>query len=258
MKITDTHCHLNDPSFENKLDEVLERAERSGVGNFIVPCYDIPSLERTARLSVKYKNIYPAYGIHPWYIDEKYDSISLRDFIVNGNTVAIGEIGLDYAEDITIPREIQRRYFINQIELAVSFNLPVLVHCRRAHQDMLDILSRYRGRIKGIMHSYSGSKEMMYEFLSLGLYISFSGAVTRSHAKKYHENAIAIPQERILFETDAPSISIQNVQAQDVEPCHITEIIKFVADLRETDYDTMVGASINNVKSLFGDKIGRE
>ncbi len=256
MNITDTHCHLNDPSFEKRLSDVIGRAAKAGVSDFIVPAYNEDSLGITRELAKRYKNIHPAYGIHPWYIRTDFGISSLKEFLEDSRTVAVGEIGLDYAEDVSTSRDIQKRVLVEQIELALSFDLPVLLHCRRAHQDMLEILRNYAGRIRGIMHSYSGSREMIADFINTGMYFSFSGAVTRSHAKKYHRNAVAVPLDRILFETDAPSISTQSVNAADVEPCHITEIIGFVAQLRKTDRDTLVKASIENVKSLFGDRLG--
>lgn len=256
MNITDTHCHLNDPSFENRIDEVIERANEVGVTDFIVPAYDMESLERTARFAERYSNIHPAYGIHPWYIRKDFIISDLLPYLDDGAPVAVGEIGLDFAEDVTTPRELQKRVFVEHIELAISHNLPVLIHCRRAHNDMLEILKPFAGRVRGIMHSFSGSKEMMMEFLNMGFFISFSGAVTRSHAKKYHKNAISVPENRILFETDAPSISTQRVEAKDVEPCHIIEIIEFVSKLRDVDSRTLINASLENVIRLFGERLG--
>ncbi len=258
MKITDTHCHLNDPSFQDRIEDVLKRGEDAGLSDYIVPAYDMESLQITAILSERYDCIHPAYGIHPWYITENSDLKDVEYYLEQKKTVAVGEIGLDYAEDVTTPRDVQIKYFLAQIELAISFNLPVLIHCRRAHSDMLKLLRPYSGKLSGIMHSFSGTGEIMREFLGLGFYISFSGAITKSYARKYHKNAMAIPIDRILFETDAPSISTQSVEAKNVEPCHIIEIIKKVANLRGTSFENLVNASILNVKRLFGEKIGRE
>lgn len=258
MKIVDTHCHLNDPSFLNRLDEVIERAKSAGVTDFIVPSYDEPSLKITSELSSRYKNIHPAFGIHPWYINEEFDLSLIESFISSNRTVAVGEIGLDFSPEIETPHKRQINYFVEQVELAIRYNLPVLIHCRKAHNDMLEILKRYSGRVKGIMHSFSGSKELLREFEALGLYFSFSGAVTRTHAKKYHKNAIAVSSDRILFETDAPSISTQSVEARYVEPCHIVEIVKFVSELRGVAYQDMADLSTRNVMRLFGERIGGE
>ncbi|MCX7942889.1 MAG: TatD family hydrolase [Deltaproteobacteria bacterium] len=253
--ITDTHCHLNDASLLGKIGSIIERSLNAGVHNFIVPAYDIESLEVTYKIANKYKNVYPAYGIHPWYINESFDLNNLRDYLADPRTIAVGEIGLDYADDVKIPRDLQMKVFISQVELAIEYNLPVLIHCRRAHLDMINALRPYGDRIKGVMHSYSGSKEMINDFLALNLYLSFSGAVTRTHAKKYHRSALFVPLDRILFETDAPSISTQTVAAKDVEPHHIWEIIDFVAGLRKMDKEILVRASMENVDRLFDGRI---
>jgi len=255
MKIVDTHCHLNDPAFAQKIDEVIGRAKLSGVSAFIVPSYDLESLMKTEELSNRYTEIHPAFGIHPWYANDNIDITPVERYSKQNRTIAIGEIGLDFSEEIKADREAQIRLFRAQVEFAISQNLPVLIHCRKAHNEMLGILQQYQNRIRGVMHSFSGNQEMLSKFLSLGLYISFSGAVTRTHAKKYHKNAKNLPEDRILFETDAPAISTQSVRAEDVEPCHILEVIRFVASLRDVPVERLISSSTQNARELFGTSI---
>jgi len=251
MRIVDTHCHLNDPLFAGKLEGVIERSKESGVTAFIVPSYDLDSLARTEELSRKYPEIYPAFGIHPWFASEGADISLVEKYSRENRTVAIGEIGLDFSEEIRVDRESQIRLFVEQVELAINLNLPVLIHCRRAHNELFEILKRYEFRIKGVMHSFSGNQEMLTKFLSLGFYISFSGAVTRTHAKKYHKNAKGIPEDRILFETDSPAIATRSVKAEDVEPRHILEVIEFVAALKGTTSERLASCSTRNAMELF-------
>ncbi|MGB9599614.1 MAG: TatD family hydrolase, partial [Myxococcota bacterium] len=199
--------------------------------------------------------LHPAFGIHPWYVKEGFDISIVERFISSNRTVAVGEVGLDFSPEIETPGDRQIKYFIMQIEIAIKYNLPLLIHCRKAHREMLEILKRYSGDVRGVMHSFSGSKELLKEFESLGFYFSFSGSVTRSHATKYHKNATTVPLDRILFETDAPSISTKSVEARDVEPCHIVEIIKFVSELRNMKYEELVDISTENVRRLFGERM---
>ncbi len=255
MRIVDTHCHLNDPSYKERIEQVISNAIYVGVLSFIVPSYDFPSLEYTADLGRRFSNIHPALGIHPWYADRSIDLNIIEELVLSNKAIAIGEIGLDFSEEIKIPEELQIEFFIKQVEIAIKLGLPILVHCRKAHQKMLELIKPYNGRLRGVMHSFSGNQTFLSEFLSCGFYISFSGAVTRSHAKKYHRSAINTPDDRILFETDAPAISTQNVSAENIEPRDIIEIVKFVADLRGKSLEDMAEISTRNATALFGEII---
>jgi len=249
--LIDTHCHLNDPAFSTSLPDVVRRATEAGVVAFIVPSYDRESLKTTERLTSTYKNlVYPAYGIHPWLVDKHVNLDILRLYIRYKETVAVGEIGLDFAPE-TPPQNLQIDAFIRQLEFARDSGLPVLIHCRRAHEAMYQIIKTYYGRIKGVMHSFSGDSDMMNRFLDLGFYISFSGAVTRKTAKRYHNNARAVPLDRLLVETDAPSIGTETTIGSKVEPLHTVEVAQKIAELRNIPFDEVCMHSTNNAKSLF-------
>lgn len=229
--LIDTHCHLNDPSFADSLDDVLDRARRAGVVRFIIPAYDRVSLPRTLELARLYPGVvFPAFGVHPWYLEDGALD-DLGGYLDAEETVAVGEIGLDLAPGMA-PVEVQEGAFVAQLDMAAGRGLPVLVHCRKAHERMLDILRDYRGRVTAVLHSFSGSAEVMERFLNLGCYISFSGSVTREKAKKYHRCARLVPAEQFLLETDAPSIATQTTVASLVEPSHAREVAVKVAELR--------------------------
>ncbi len=253
-KLIDTHCHLNDPSFHDTIDEVLERARKNGIAGCVVPAYDRGSFARTAELARLYPDtIFPGFGIHPWFLDDE----ALRElelYLKMPETVCLGEVGLDLSPGMP-PRDRQEEFFGAQLERAAGHGLPVAVHCRKAHERVYGMLAPYRGRITAIMHSFSGSVEMMKKFLDLGCYISFSGSVTRDTAKKYHRCAVAVPDDRFLIETDAPSIATQTTEASRVEPMHASEVAAKIAGLRGMSVSEVCRLSTLNARHVFGNKI---
>lgn len=249
--LIDTHCHLNDPSFTNTLVDVMDRADAAGVSRYVVPAYDKASLERTAELARLHPaKILPAFGIHPWFVSEPFTADELRAFLTLAPTVAVGEVGLDFSPD-TAPEEAQLEAFSLQLDLAAEFGLPVLVHCRKAYDRLYKMLQPYRGTVRGVLHSYSGSMEMMSGFLDLGFYVSFSGSVTRRTARKYHRNAAVVPLDRLLVETDAPSIATETTVASRVEPLHAVEVAQKIAEITGRTFDEICRASTENAERLF-------
>jgi TatD DNase family protein len=249
--LIDTHCHLNDPSFADTLPEVIERAEAAGVLKFVVPAYDKQSLQRTADLAALYPTkIHPAFGIHPWFLSEPFTECDLRPFLESPRAVAVGEIGLDFSSD-TGPEEPQLAALTLQLGLARELNLPVLIHCRKAYDRLYQVLRSFAADTKGVLHSFSGSTEMMMRFLDLGFYVSFSGSVTRRTARKYHKNAAAVPLERLLLETDAPSIATETTVASKVEPLHTREVAEKIAEIRGFPVEEICQRSTANALRLF-------
>lgn len=248
--LIDTHCHLNDPSFEASMEDVLGRSRGNGVIAFIVPAYDRASLPTTLRLARRYPGeIFPAFGIHPWFVEGGTPE-ELEYYLGCRETVAVGEIGLDFAPG-TPAVEIQERMFTGQLDMAVRLRLPVLIHCRKAHNRIYDILAAYKGRIEIVMHSFSASAEVAQRFLDLGCYISFSGSVTRETAKKYHRCARQVPLNRLLVETDAPSIATQTTVASRVEPWHTVEVAKKIAELKGLSCEEVCDVSAANALKVF-------
>lgn len=249
--LIDTHCHLNDPSFRQSVADVITRANAAGVVSFIVPAYDMESLARTAELARTFPDvIFPAYGVHPWFIHERINYDEILFHLKNNNPVAIGEIGLDFSPECPC-HDMQIDALVRQLDWAAELNLPVILHCRKAHDMLLDILLKYTGRIQGIMHSFSGGKARMVQCIERGFYISFSGSVTRKTAKKYHQCAEAVPLERLLVETDTPSIATETTLASAVEPRHTVEIAQKIADIRKIPFANVCAASTDNARRLF-------
>jgi TatD DNase family protein len=250
--LIDTHCHLNDPAFAGKLPEVIARAREAGIGACVVPAYDRSSLPRTAVLARQYQHfIVPAYGMHPWFVREGTAMSELREYLVQPGVVAVGEIGLDFSPECP-PPEAQLGPFRLQLDLAAELGLPVLIHCRKAHEELLKILTGYTGMLRGVLHSFSGGRALALRFIELGFYIAFSGSVTRTTAKKYHTTAAGIPLDCLLVETDAPSIATQTTPASLVEPLHTVEVARIIAGLRGSTFEEIAQATTGNARRLFG------
>lgn len=250
--LIDTHCHLNDPAFAEILPAVIARAKAAGVQACVVPAYDRASLQRTAELGLQYPGyIFPAYGLHPWFVSQGLDSAGLRGYLAQPGAVAVGEIGLDFFPECPLPAA-QVPAFKLQLALAAELGLPVVLHCRKAHDALYKLVAAYKGRLTGVLHSFSGGRDLALRFIELGFCIAFSGSVTRATAKKYHKAAAEIPLEYLLLETDAPSIATDTTVASQVEPRHAVEVAARIAGLRGCSFEEIAQATTANARRLFG------
>jgi TatD DNase family protein len=250
--LIDTHCHLNETAFAASAAQAVERAAAAGVSRMIVPAYDRESFNRTAAVAARFPGVvFPAFGIHPWYAEDGIACIDdVRLFLTKEKAVAVGEIGIDLAPGMP-PEDLQRQVLVEQLDLALDLGLPVTLHCRRAQEQLLRMLKGYAGRIGGVLHSFSGSADQMARFLDLGFSIGFSGSVTRETARKYHKNAALVPLDRLLVETDAPSIATRTTHASEVEPAHTREVAEAIARVRGIPFDEVCAASTANAVRLF-------
>jgi len=230
-RLVDTHCHLDLEPLVSSLPEVLDSACRAGVTRFIVPGVHPRAWNRIAEIARNNDGISPAFGIHPMHADTADDASLSRLAEMAPAAVAIGEIGLDPA--YPIPPGIQEQAFREQLRLALSLGLPVLVHCRRAFQRTLQILREEKaGRTGGIMHAFSGSAEMAREFIRLGFLISISGTVSWTNAVRPVRLARELPLESLVLETDAPDMTPQAFRGRPNQPAYLAEVLASVAQIR--------------------------
>ena len=254
MKIIDTHCHLNDETLFNQLDEVISRAQKSGVEKMIVVGWDKNSSELAVKLANEYPFIYAVIGFHPENIFDINDEILYEtlNLYKNPKVVGIGEIGLDYHwTKEPEKRELQKEYFIKQIEFANKVGLPISIHSREAFADTLEILKNHPPKHSGVMHCYSGSVENLKEIINLNLYIGLDGPVTFSNAKTPKEVAAEVPLERLVVETDSPYLSPHPLRGTVNEPSNICLVVDAIADLRQLSKKHLLDALYNNSCELF-------
>lgn len=252
--IFDTHCHLNSPELYPDIETHIKEAEHVGVKTFLVIGYDKETSLLAVKIAELHENCYAAIGFHPTEINDlsEEDYQEVMDLYKHPKVKAIGEIGLDYhwVKD-PILREIQKEYFIRQIEDANRFGLPITVHNRDAVEDCLNILKEYKPIHGGIMHCYSGSKEIMQEFLKLGMYISLGGPVTFKNAKTPKEVAEECPLDRLLVETDAPYLAPHPLRGTVNYPKNIALVVDEISVLRDLSRKHIEEATYKNACRLL-------
>lgn len=246
--LTDTHCHLNSPLFTGRVGEVLDRAADVGVTEVVTPGWDAESSFRALAMAAGYPAIRPAVGLHPWFVNAETDLDWLPRLLDDPRLVAIGEIGLDGAVDTDAAR--QEDVFRAQLALAAERDLPVLLHCRRRWDRLLACL-RESPPVRGVVHAFSGSREILRDCLALGLYLGFAGMVTRPNARRAHEAAAAVPADRLLLETDAPYMALDGIPADHAEPAHLPRVLRYIAELRGEKPRELAMQVELNVRSLF-------
>ena len=250
--IWDTHAHLDDPVYTEDFAEVAERMKSSGISRVTNVGYDLPSSERSAKLAQDYDFIYAAIGIHPHNAAEAKDETWAKLLLLakQQKVLAWGEIGLDYYRDLS-PRSIQKEIFIQQIKLANEVGLPIVIHNRDAHQDVLEIVKAHPPKYGGVFHCYSGSWEMAKVLLNLGFYLSFAGPVTYKNARHTVEVAVHAPLDRILVETDSPYLAPEPWRGKRNEPTFVREIVKKLAKIKNLPFEDVALQTTCNAGTIF-------
>jgi TatD DNase family protein len=214
--------------------------------------FDLDGSKKAIELAEQHEGLYATVGIHPHNADEFNEKVldALRSFSENSKVVAVGEIGLDYYRNLS-PRAAQQKAFEAQLILAQELKLPVVIHDRDAHADVLKTLSRFRGKINGVMHCFSGSPEMAEHCVRMDYYISFAGSVTFPNAHKLHETAKTIALEKILIETDCPWLAPQEMRGKRNEPAFLPFTAEKIANIRGISLDALAEATTKNTKQIF-------
>lgn len=251
-QMIDSHAHLDEERFDEDRDELIKSLKENAISYVINPSSDMETSRRVVELSNKYDNIFAAVGIHPHDAEgfKEEDLDELRELSNNEKVVAIGEIGLDYYYDNS-PRDIQKEVFRKQLELSHELDLPVIIHTRDAMGDTYDILKEFEGRVRGVMHCYTGSIEMAEKFMKLGFYISIAGPVTFKNAVNVREMAKQIPLERLLIETDSPYLAPVPNRGKRNDPTNVRYVADMLANLKEIQIDKIIEHSRENTVKLF-------
>lgn len=245
----DTHCHLDDRDFEDDLDAVVRR---SGLDAMITIGTSIESSRLAALIAEKYPNVYFAVGVHPHEADRVQDVLTLEEAGRHPRCVAVGETGLDYFKGFS-KRENQATLLRSHLELAWRLKKPLSVHCRDAYGDFYELLSREMPRpVRGVMHCYSGSPDMVAKFVDLGLYVSFAGPVTYPNAVRLREAVKVTPLDRMLVETDAPALAPQPVRGKRNEPAYLRFTLERIAEILGKPFELVRERTSENARALFG------
>ena len=249
----DSHAHLDDERFWEDRDAVIQSMPEAGVGLIMNVGADMPSSRRSLVLAKKYPFIYAAVGVHPHDVEDmtEADLQDLRELAGEEKVRAIGEIGLDYHYDKS-PRDKQKYWFEKQIELAQDLDLPIIIHCRDAMQDCMDILRSYDfSRTSGVMHCYSGSAETAEEVVKMGMYVAFGGAITFKNNKKACHVVQSVPLERLLIETDCPYLTPEPYRGKRNDSRYVKYVAEKVAEFRGLPVEEVEKVTMTNAKCLF-------
>ena len=246
--IIDTHTHLDNQKFIDDVDDVIKRAKEAGVGKFIIPAADPVDLPRAIELAQKYNEIYFAVGFHPVEID-KYDEKLITCFINHPKCVAVGEIGLDYHwVKENAQREKQKEYFKKQIELAIKFDKPIIVHIREATEDSLNILEEYP-ESRGVLHCFNAAEQLLK--LKDRFYYGIGGVITFKNAKKLINVFPKIPKNRVVIETDAPYLTPHPYRGKRNEPMYTVYVRDKIAKLWGVEPAEVEKITTENAEELF-------
>jgi TatD DNase family protein len=253
--LIDTHAHLDSPHYEGDLEEVVGRARGFGLESIVTVGIEPADWPATLSIAERYGDIYPALGIHPNSADQTTDATMAElEGLCRGTegkrVVGLGETGLDYYREF-VPHEAQRASFRRHLELARSLDLPVIIHDRDAHADVMRILKEDGAGTYGVMHSFSGDLEMARECIRLGYMISLSGPVSFRKALDKHEIAREAPLDWLLVETDCPYLTPEPYRGRRNEPAYVAYTARAVAELRGTSLDDVAQATTANAHRLF-------
>ena len=265
--LIDTHSHINFSAFKDDADQVIARALENNI-YMIVVGVQYSTSKRAVKYAKSYEGIYAAVGLHPTHIKgvfkENVWSSSEREFedfkkdkyselLKEPKVVAVGEVGLDYY-DKNLPeasKNLQKEVFKKQLDLALEFNKPAIIHCRKAYNDLIEILEVYSNSdLEAVVHSFEGNKKQAQKIIEMGFYLGFNGLITyASGLEKVVEN---ISLDKILVETDCPFLAPTFYRGQRNEPSYVKYIAKKITEIKNLDFNKVASQTTNNAKKLFG------
>ena len=250
--LIDSHAHIQLDRFDTDREAVLERAKDTGVHAIMVIGFDLDTSRGAVVLAEKYDCIYATVGMHPHDAKDLNDETVhiFRDFAAHPKVIALGEMGLDYYRNLS-PRPVQKEAFERQLDLAEELDLPIVIHNREAYHDILPILQARRGKVRGVMHCFSGDVQIMRQSLALGFYIGIGGPVTYRKSDALQEVAQEVPADALLVETDCPWLAPQFRRGKRNEPAYVRAAAEKIAELRGISLEEIGEITTQNFEGLF-------
>lgn len=256
MQLFDTHAHVNEKRFQYDQKDMLLSCFEAGVTHILCPGTDYTTSAEGIALAKEYREIYAAVGVHPHAskdVTEAHYEAFYTWATSEEKVVAIGEIGLDYYYDFS-DRESQKKAFIRQIALAKELDMPIIIHDREAHGDIMDILRKEGKGVRGIFHCFSGSYEMARQAIQMGFYISFAGPVVFPKSTSLKEVARLIPMDYLLIETDSPYLTPPPFRGRRNQPSYVYYVAEEIGKLRNVSTEEVAAITLQNGKRILGIK----
>ena len=254
-KLFDSHCHIDFPQFESKLDTLLAKSIEAGIGGILIPGVKREGWRRIRQITARSQICHTALGLHPMYV-KHHKETHLHDLemaLSVGPIAAIGEIGLDYYESDT-NRDEQMMYFKAQVDIAKEAKLPVVMHVRKAHDQVLQVLKQANFAEGGIVHAFNGSENQAERYIDMGFKLGFGGAMTFPRAAKLRRMATILPLESIVLETDAPDMPPVTCKSKFNTPLHLFDNFRTLVELRdEPSREIAIQTTANAVSVLHFD-----
>ena len=249
--LVDSHCHLDAPEFDRDREAVIRRARDAGILHQVIPAIDAQGWPKLRELCRSAPGLFPAYGLHPMYLSAHQAAhlAQLAEWLEQENPVAVGECGLDYFVE-GLEHEAQQFYFDGQLALARDFDLPVIVHARRAVDAVIASIRKIGG-LRGVVHSFSGSAEQAAQLHKLGFLLGIGGPVTFERANRLRGIVATMPIEQLLLETDSPDQPSAGHRGERNEPARLVEVLDVVATLRGITREDLAAATAANAERLF-------
>lgn len=252
MQLFDSHVHLDATAFDGDRAQVIADAKACGVTDMLVPAISAASWEPLRALCRSQSGLHPAYGLHPLFLAQhrEGDLDSLREWLQSHEACALGECGLDFSDD-SLDRDRQSRFLRAQLQLALDFDLPLILHARAAFEQVILELEKFDGTLRGVVHSFSGSLEQAKRLWTLGFHLGIGGPVTYPRAKRLRGIVAQMPIEHLLLETDAPDQPDSAHRGQRNLPARLVDIARCVAQLRGEPEAVIAKATTANAERLF-------
>ena len=248
----DSHAHIQLSQFNRDRDAVLKRAREASVSYILVIGFDMETSLGAVALAEEHAHIYATVGMHPHDAkDLTPDALkTFRELATHPKVIALGEMGLDYYRNLS-PRPVQKEAFEEQLNLAEEMQMPIVIHNRDAYMDILPILEARQGRIRGVLHCFTGDVELMHRSLAIGFYIGIGGIVTYPNAKDMRAVAREVPADKLLIETDCPWLTPQFRRGKRNEPAYVHAVAEKIAELRNISIETIGEVTTKNFQKLF-------
>ncbi len=250
--IFESHAHYDDEQFSGDREKVMRKIQEKGVETVVNVAANLRGCKDSLLLSREYPFVYAALGVHPDEVGElNAEKIQwIENHLREEKVVAVGEIGLDYYWNKE-EKEIQKEWFIKQLELARKYEMPIIIHSRDAAQDTLEIMKEYAQGLRGVIHCFSYSKELALEYVKMGFYIGIGGVVTFKNASKLKEVVESIPVTAILLETDAPYLAPVPKRGKRNNSGNLRYVAREIAEIKGISYEEVLDRTRENGKELF-------
>lgn len=254
MRLFDTHCHFDFEPFFSGFSAHMKEAQRHGVERFLIPSIGPSNWQKIANISCQYPSIYYALGFHPYFLDNDSPQhfTELETLLCGSDTacVAVGECGLDAMIDVDMG--LQEMLFIKQVELASQLKKPLVLHARKTHNRLIQLLKNHRFTEGGTLHGFAGSFEQAKQFIDLGFYIGVGGVITYPRANKTRSAIAKLPLDSLVLETDAPDMPLSGHQGEDNHPKMLGAVLSCLSELRGESTSEIEKAVWKNSRLAFG------